>query len=606
MSDQGGVLPGLWPIHGEGVLARQGDLVLLVHPAGGAFTDRLLDLLARTARTGQGGTSFADLVSAECAANEAEAASAPASAAGDDEGPAAVAFGPVASGTAFTVYGTAWAEVTTARGVQRLGTGEPYGRLTYILKSTVIKVRAGVRPATSVGDTDPYLRLADGVVRAVAFVYAPAEVPPGTEAPAAPPIAAQAAAPAPPAPMAPAPEQVATPEQASEQAPEPATEPAPEEFPAGAEPPGDAAPPIGEVVADLVAGGAAAGGAAAAGVGAAAGLSATSLDAAWPDQDLGSRPAPLDPSQDPMHSPTSLDAAWGNQVAPPGPAPVDSDYDDQAAQAQAQAAQAQAAQAQEPVHSPTSLDVSWRDQAPPPGPAPVDPGFGEPGAPFGAGGDPYGQAAYPYGEAPAPGPADFGGDFVALPLGGQPAEEMPRRDPLPLGAEPLGDQAISPGEGLAPIVMGIYCKNGHFDDPEARYCAVCGIGMAQLTKVPQEGRRPPLGVLVLDDGSVCQLDTDYVVGREPTLDQAVAEGRARPLRLGGAPDLVSRIHARVELEGWQVYVSDLNSANGTLLVLPGETTGTKLAPGVRTPLVAGSQIRLGDAYALRYDSHRHR
>jgi hypothetical protein len=261
------------------------------------------------------------------------------------------------------------------------------------------------------------------------------------------------------------------------------------------------------------------------------------------------------------------------------------------------------------VHSPTSLDVSWRDQIPPPGPAPVDAGFGEPGAPFGAGpqaaGDPYGQPAYPYGAAPGE-PADFGGDFVSLPLGGQAAEEMPRRDPLPLGAEPLGDQALSPAEGLAPIVMGIYCKNGHFDDPEARYCAVCGIGMAQLTKVPQEGRRPPLGVLVLDDGSVCQLDTDYVVGREPTLDKSVAEGRARPLRLGGAPDLVSRIHARVELDGWQVYVSDLNSANGTFLVLPGETTGTKLAPGVRTPLVAGSQIRLGDSYALRYDSHRHR
>ena len=31
-----GVLPGLWPIHGDGVLARQGDLVLLIHPAGGA------------------------------------------------------------------------------------------------------------------------------------------------------------------------------------------------------------------------------------------------------------------------------------------------------------------------------------------------------------------------------------------------------------------------------------------------------------------------------------------------------------------------------------------------------------------------------------------
>lgn len=579
MSEQG-VLPGLWPIHGEGVLARQGDLVLLVHPAGGAFTDRLLDLLAKTARVGGSGRSFADLISAEF---ESDAAT---PTAGDDEGPAAVAFGPAAGGTAFAVYGTAWAEVTTARGVHQLGTGEPYGRLTCVLPSAVIKVRAGVRPAGSVGDTDPYLRLADGVVRAVAYVYAPAEVPPGT----VPPAAAQA----------PAPEQ--TPVQTPAEAPAPAPPPASPGPPAAAEPSG------GAVAAD---GAVAVGVAGAAGLAEGAGLaeaadvpgqaempSPTGLDPVWPDQaEQYPAPGPVAPGlldQGPVHSPTSLDMSWRDQAAPPGPAPVDEDFGDQG-----------------PVHSPTSLDMSWRDQVPPPGPAPVDSGFGEPGAPFDAGpqalGDLYGQAAYPYGAGPGDQAAEpsYGGDFVSLPLlGGPAAQEM--REPLPLGAEPLGDHALSPAEGLAPIVVGIYCKNGHFDDPEARYCAVCGIGMAQLTKVPQEGRRPPLGVLVLDDGSVCQLDTDYVIGREPTLDKAVAEGRARPLRLGGAPDLVSRIHARVELDGWNVFVSDLNSANGTLLVLPGETTGTKLAPGVRTPLVAGSQIRLGDAYALRYDSHRHR
>jgi hypothetical protein len=602
VSEQG-VLPGLWPIHGEGVLARQGDLVLLVHPAGGAFTDRLLDLLAKTARAGGGDRSFADLISAEY---ESDAA---ASAAGDDEGPAAVAFGPAAGGTAFAVYGTAWAEITTARGVQRLATGEPYGRLTCILPSTVIKVRAGVRPANSVGDTDPYLRLADGVVRAVAFVYAPAEVPPRTE----PPAAVQAPAPA----ELLAPVQAPAPEPSPEPTEEPTSEPTPE--PAAAAAAASTEPPDGAGSSGWAsAGGAVAGGAVAGGAAEAADLSeaadaagqadlpgGTSLDPVWQDQAPAQTPpvpAPFEPGRpdDPaVHSPTSLDLSWHDQdpgAPPPGPAPVAAGFG-----------------FQDPEHSPTSLDVSWRDQdpgAPPPGPAPVDAGFGEPGAPFGAGpqglGDPYGQEAYQWGPSPVE-QADYGGDFVSLPLGGgAPVEEMPPRDPLPLGAEPLGDQALSPAEGLAPVVMGIYCKNGHFDDPEARYCAVCGIGMAQLTKVPQEGRRPPLGVLVLDDGSVCQLDTDYVVGREPTLDKAVAEGRARPLRLGGAPDLVSRIHARVELDGWNVFVTDLNSANGTLLVLPGETTGTKLAPNVRTPLVAGSQIRLGDSYALRYDSHRHR
>ena len=48
-------------------------------------------------------------------------------------------------------------------------------------------------------------------------------------------------------------------------------------------------------------------------------------------------------------------------------------------------------------------------------------------------------------------------------------------------------------------VEGVYCKNGHFNDPDARYCAVCGISMGQLTKIRQKGTRPPLGVLILGD-----------------------------------------------------------------------------------------------------------
>ena len=89
-------------------------------------------------------------------------------------------------------------------------------------------------------------------------------------------------------------------------------------------------------------------------------------------------------------------------------------------------------------------------------------------------------------------------------------------------------------------------------------------------------------MLILADGSVCQLDADYVIGREPTLDSAVADGRARPLRLMGASGVVSRIHARVELDGWQVFITDLNSANGTQSCCR-ERNLASLQPGVRTP-----------------------
>ena len=150
------------------MLARQGDLVLLIHPAGGPFTDRLLGLLADSARAGQDGLRFTELVSAEFDADAA--------AAGDRPGPAVVAFGPVGGGTAVAVYGTGWAEVTTAYGAQRLTTGEPYGRLRSVLPSALTMVSAGVQPVAPGSETDPYLRLADGVVRAVALVYAPAEI----------------------------------------------------------------------------------------------------------------------------------------------------------------------------------------------------------------------------------------------------------------------------------------------------------------------------------------------------------------------------------------------------------------------------------------------
>ena len=499
-----GVLPGLWPIHGDGVLARQGDLVLLIHPAGGAFTDKLLDLLADAAKTGQSGLRFTDLVSAEFDADATAAG-----AAAGQPGPAVVAFGPAGRGTAVAVYGTGWADVTTAYGAQRLTTGEPYGRLRCVLPSTLIKVRAGVQPVAGDAETDPYLRLADGVVRAVALLYGPAEIS-AQAAPAAPDVT-----PVPPievdTPIAPAP-----PEPVPDLAQQPAPGPSPEQI---QKPAADYHP--------------------------------TRLEPAAPPPAASPPPPPAPPVPDPyvvQAPPPPVPDPYVAQAPPPGPGLAGGTPD--------------AAPRQD------FISISFVSGAPG---APVLPeGLGAPGG-----------------------------------LGGL-SGEVPRRDPLPLGAEPPDAKDLGLVEMPAETVDGVYCKNGHFNDPEARYCAVCGISMGQLTKIRQQGKRPPLGVLILGDGSVCQLDADYVIGREPTLDSAVAGGRARPLRLIGASGVVSRIHARVELDGWQVFITDLKSQNGTQVLLPGERNPTNLQPGVRTPLVAGAQIRLGGEYGLQYDSHRHR
>jgi FHA domain-containing protein len=534
-----GILPGLWPIQGDGVLARQGDLVLLIHPAGGRFTDRLLELLADAARTRASGLEFTDRVSAEFDADAAAADTR------DEHGPAAVAFGPAGTGTAVAVYGAGWAEITTSRGAQRLTAGEPYGRLRGVLPSPLVQVRAGVQAVASDAETDPYLRLADGMVRAVALLYAPAEVP------------AEAVGQARPA----APDYGLAP-QASPAAPAPVEQPAP--APVVEEPP---PAPVVDQPAPVM----------------------TPVPVPEPDPVVASVPVPE----------PALTPAWPE----PEPEP------DQGLQATPEP------YADEPEYHATRVEPSVPSSAQPDPYTAVDPYAARQPDPYAVqASDPY-AAADPYAVQAPPLPADpyaaqgppdgaQGQDFISMPLAADQPGEMPQRDPLPLGAEPPEAKDLGLVEVPPAMVDGVYCKNGHFNDPDARNCAVCGIGMGHLMKQRQKGNRPPLGVLLLSDGSVCQLDADYVIGREPTLDGAVAEGRARPLRLANASGVVSRMHARVELDGWHVFITDLNSANGTQVLMPGERNPINLQPGVRTALPPGAQIRLGGEYGLQYDSHR--
>jgi hypothetical protein len=691
---KGGVLPGLWPIHGDGVLARQGDLVLLIHPAGGAFVDRLLDLLLDAALVGQDGIGFTSHISAEFDADAAAANLA-------DPSPSVVAFGPDGEGIAVALYGTGWADIATAHGVQRLSPGQPYGRVRCVLPSPVLTVRAGVREGDTNADTDPYLRLADGVVRAVALAYAPEPTvpgaPPRARRPAppvvTPPIVAPVVAPA-PANVVPAPESIVaqeSPPQSVTLAPESAI-PEPENLvPQNVAPgPETAAREPENLVPENVAPGPEAAarepenlvpenvapGPEAAipepenvvpapesvvhepanlvpepeNIVPAAANAAEELPAAGRPQgggfdwDYGRPPGPVHGGPPPENlvgpgpvgpgpvGPGPVGPGPGQvgpgpvgpgpgQVGPGpvGPGPV-GPGPGQAGPGPGGPGPGQVGPG--PGGPPQRSPLDWDFPAGPAAPSgPPTPVYGGPPGPVYAGPPPENLPG-PGPVGPGPGPAQgLGGppgpppgpggapawDFVSVQFGqGQPGSEVPRRPPLPLGPEPPLEQNLGVAEAKAPEVLGVYCKNGHFDDPEARYCAVCGISMAQLTKAPRKGKRPPLGVLVLEDGSVFQLDADYVIGREPSLDSSVADGSARPLRLTDSEGLVSRIHARVELDGWQVYISDLESANGTYLQQPGENDGMLLPPRVRTPLVAGARVRVGRDHGFTYDSHRHR
>jgi hypothetical protein len=188
--------------------------------------------------------------------------------------------------------------------------------------------------------------------------------------------------------------------------------------------------------------------------------------------------------------------------------------------------------------------------------------------------------------------------FETISIFGVTAEE--RRGPLPTAAQENGDWP-SP-DAHAPKVQGILCANGHFNDPEALYCRIDGASLGQRTRNFVTRPRPPLGVIVLDDGSSYSVDGDYVLGREPDRDADVQAGRVRGVVLADEEDAVSRIHAEIRINGWTPMIRDRGSANGTYVAAPGSTVWTTLTPKQAVPLAPGTRVQLGGR-SFVYDSH---
>lgn len=152
------------------------------------------------------------------------------------------------------------------------------------------------------------------------------------------------------------------------------------------------------------------------------------------------------------------------------------------------------------------------------------------------------------------------------------------------------------------VVLGLACTAGHFNDPRVPYCTGCGMSMVQVTSPPQPGVRPPLGVLVLDDGTTYPLDQGYVLGRDPARDELVGEGRYRPLALG-MEGSVSRVHARIDIDGWDVVLTDTGSTNGTYVWSEPDGQWFSVPPTRPVVIRPGTWVRIGPR-ALRYTSHR--
>lgn len=170
-----------------------------------------------------------------------------------------------------------------------------------------------------------------------------------------------------------------------------------------------------------------------------------------------------------------------------------------------------------------------------------------------------------------------------------------RRAPLPRGAAAA---PLPASTGPAVLIEGVTCPSGHLNEPESASCGPCGARIDPAA--PRVTRaRPPLGVLVTDDGAVYTVTGDYVIGREPEQAPDVKAGRARALVLQDGEHSTSRVHARLELSGWSVLLKDSGSANGTFLSRGGAAgpwTVVPREPG--TPLRPGDRVRLGKRQLL--------
>lgn len=179
--------------------------------------------------------------------------------------------------------------------------------------------------------------------------------------------------------------------------------------------------------------------------------------------------------------------------------------------------------------------------------------------------------------------ADTGEQQAQAPPPPDDATQVITRPPQAAEDRPAGEQ---------PRAEGYRCGQGHLNDPRADACALCGARMSESQGVLEVGVRPALGVLVFDDGATHALDTGYLLGREPGADPRVRSGALRPITLDDPSGAMSRVHAEIRLENWDVLLADSGSSNGTYAAGPGASAWTGVA-GRPVRLLPGARVRMG-------------
>lgn len=151
----------------------------------------------------------------------------------------------------------------------------------------------------------------------------------------------------------------------------------------------------------------------------------------------------------------------------------------------------------------------------------------------------------------------------------------------------------------APMVHAVRCRGGHLNPPHATNCRVCDalIGTQEHVTVP----RPVLGVLRFSDGRTLFLSGPMLIGRSPRADGAVGGEPPELVAVASPLKEISGTHLEVRIEGWQVFLVDRQSTNGTVATLPGRDA-QRLHPGEPFLITPGTSVNLADEIEFRFEA----
>lgn len=158
--------------------------------------------------------------------------------------------------------------------------------------------------------------------------------------------------------------------------------------------------------------------------------------------------------------------------------------------------------------------------------------------------------------------------------------------------------APSAARAAGPQLQAVTCPTGHLNPPQADQCRSCGAAIADRTI--RVVARPTLGHLRFDGGMVADIDRPMLIGRKPTVDGLVPGAEVPALVVLPDPDgSLSRVHAEIRLEGWEVLVVDRDSTNGTRVEVPGQPP-VLLRPHEPFLVSPGATITLADVVTCTY------